>query len=62
MNWSGFSYDREYCNIKTNNWNELYDCLDKHKIERKADYCNLVHNEDARYFGNNLEQTICLRN
>lgn len=43
MGWAGFAYDREYCNLKTNNWTEFYNCLDKHKIPRKADYCNFVH-------------------
>jgi hypothetical protein len=46
----------------TKDWQELYACLDKHKINRKADYCNFVHVEDTRYFGNNIEHAICLSN
>jgi hypothetical protein len=62
MGWAGFTYDRQYCNLKTKNWTEFYDCLDEHKIPRKADYCNFVHSEDSRYFGNNIEHSNCLKN
>jgi len=62
MGWAGISYDREYCELKTKNFTELYACLDKHKIPRKADYCDFIHSEDSRYFGNNLEHIKCLQN
>ena len=59
MGWAGFSYDREYCNFKTNNVTQFYDCLDHYNIPRKADYCNFKKFKDSnnnKYFGHIIEQ------
>ena len=58
----GISNDREYCNLVTKNYEELYACLDKYKIDRKADYCNFYITDDSRYFGTNDEHSKCFSN
>lgn len=35
----GINKDREYCQNSTHNVFAFYDCLGKHKIDKKADYC-----------------------
>jgi len=62
MSFAGITYDRQYCDYTTKDADTLYACLDKFKIDKKADYC--IHKDPykaLRYLGGSDEYQDCMK-